>query len=79
MEEAVKVEVRKHRAPKGALRPVENGAGEFRLDEFREYRAPKGALRQIAILTPPLHVICGQKAPSAIRRIKTGQSWNAAP
>ena len=42
------MEVRKHRAPKGALRRVEEGLRDLLgLLTVRKHRAPKGALRQV--------------------------------
>ena len=38
--------VRKHRAPKGALRPVHEVRAQPRRIRVRKHRAPKGALRR---------------------------------
>ena len=62
--------VRKHRAPKGALRLDREGLA-CPLPEVRKHRAPKGALRLMAYLTPSSESFSGQKAPSAKRCIKT--------
>ena len=65
-------EVRKHRAPKGALR-LPAGSVIREIFEVRKHRAPKGALR----LNPVVFVgkqLLSQKAPSATRCIKT-QVW----
>ena len=65
-------EVRKHRAPKGALRPAfheldddTHGLG------VRKHRAPKGALRRRKSPAYMAFRATGQKAPSAKRCIKT--------
>ena len=65
-------DVRKHRAPKGALRPGHSprAAGK-RLRQVRKHRAPKGALRQAAHDRLQDHLVLRQKAPSAKRCIKT--------
>ena len=66
-------QVRKHRAPKGALRQV----GVFdvlpNLVCVRKHRAPKGALRQGVPRAPMDGSSRSQKAPSAKRCIKTSQ------
>ena len=65
------VDVRKHRAPKGALRLVLPLAlGVKNPNMVRKHRAPKGALRPIpATFKSSMHT--SQKAPSAKRCIKT--------
>ena len=63
--------VRKHRAPKGALRlapGVFHERGEF---SVRKHRAPTGALRPIIDNCNTPERISSQKAPSAKRCIKT--------
>ena len=65
-------QVRKHRAPKGALRPSEAKAPTAAPIKVRKHRAPKGALRQ-DILRIVRDNLEGQKAPSAKRCIKTGR------
>ena len=62
--------VRKHRAPKGALRRAA-GRCEAMLHDVRKHRAPKGALRRDEPRRAVLHEVAGQKAPSAKRCIKT--------
>ena len=62
--------VRKHRAPKGALRlgfGVVLGVG---LGDVRKHRAPKGALR-LSLFFCMANTLRRQKAPSAKRCIKT--------
>ena len=63
--------VRKHRAPKGALRPSVAACCASLSKEVRKHRAPKGALR--LWLVDERYVPAGhsQKAPSAKRCIKT--------
>ena len=62
--------VRKHRAPKGALRHEGNACAAMR-SFVRKHRAPKGALR-LRVEHPCVHFnLVGQKAPSAKRCIKT--------
>ena len=63
--------VRKHRAPKGALRPIEDdGLNANAVVTVRKHRAPKGALRLIrSVLADDARP--RQKAPSAKRCIKT--------
>ena len=70
-EEEQNLPVRKHRAPKGALRRGFRGRRR-RGCGVRKHRAPKGALRPVTDDLPDLvHVLC-QKAPIAKRCIKTG-------
>ena len=70
--------VRKHRAPKGALRLVGECVPRVGERLVRKHRAPKGALRLLARV---LHVLRfpRQKAPSAKRCIKTipHTGWSA--
>ena len=40
------LQVRKHRASKGALRPVVDVVDDVDVRQVRKHRAPKGALRQ---------------------------------
>ena len=61
--------VRKHRAPKGALRPRSSHSPQLSFF-VRKHRAPKGALRP-ALLREFFNTTYGQKAPSAKRCIKT--------
>ena len=63
--------VRKHRAPKGALRPTGRAYRTCRCDRVRKHRAPKGALRQYEECTRNAAIRHCQKAPSAKRCIKT--------
>ena len=67
--------VRKHRAPKGALRPEQPAQYRHRsLHPVRKHRAPKGALRQrLSRLWYGLPST-SQKAPSAKRCIKTSRT-----
>ena len=61
--------VRKHRAPKGALRPSQPPSSQP-IPRVRKHRAPKGALRP-RFLPRYACAYLRQKAPSAIRCIKT--------
>ena len=63
--------VRKHRAPKGALRQLHRVRVGQRVDEVRKHRAPKGALRPAGYRRHGALDSHCQKAPSAIRCIKT--------
>ena len=63
-------DVRKHRAPKGALRLGVVGDVWEKRKIVRKHRAPKGALRPTAENVYPL-TTQRQKAPSANRCIKT--------
>ena len=65
--------VRKHRAPKGALRLLATAAREVGPERVRKHRAPKGALRHPCPESPGTPAR-SQKAPSAKRCIKTGQN-----
>ena len=65
------VSVRKHRAPKGALRPLTSKLGCDTGPLVRKHRAPKGALRRMVGRFRPLRVVSRQKSPSAKRCIKT--------
>ena len=69
-ESSVSESVRKHRAPKGALRLELRIVGNL-LREVRKHRAPKGALRRGALRFVVPGFEGGQKAPSAKRCIKT--------
>ena len=64
--------VRKHRAPKGALRPTGGPFPRVHAGRYvRKHRAPKGALRRLR-MTPGCPVVeSSQKAPSAKRCINT--------
>ena len=62
--------VRKHRAPKGALRLRRLIFSSLNRIQVRKHRAPKGALRPGRVGGVPLFAH-GQKAPSAKRCIKT--------
>ena len=64
--------VRKHRAPKGALR-LRVQATQVKIVIVRKHRAPKGALRLVLLLQRFNGRRVGQKAPSAKRCIKTGK------
>ena len=64
--------VRKHRAPKGALRLCVDDDHRIEVFMVRKHRAPKGALRLVYPCGQPLGNL-GQKAPSAKRCIKTGR------
>ena len=63
--------VRKHRSPKGALRQLHRVRVGQRVDEVRKHRAPKGALRPAGYRRHGALDSHCQKAPSAIRCIKT--------
>ena len=64
--------VRKHRAPKGALRLSSREAARTAPPgSVTKHRAPKGALRQVPFAHSRINVILGHKAPSAKRCIKT--------
>ena len=63
--------VRKHRAPKGALRLRPHIEPEPVHVRVRKHRAPKGALRLIDGHFFEVHWFACQKAPSAKRCIKT--------
>ena len=63
--------VRKHRAPKGALRLKRARILARPINQVRKHRAPKGALRPLDFRVLCESVPDGQKAPSAIRCIKT--------
>ena len=65
------ISVRKHRAPKGALRRSDIRIKELVDDLARKHRAPKGALRPVRLQSS--RVVECQKAPSAKRCIKTAQ------
>ena len=65
------VAVRKHRAPKGALRPVLSVTLSVALSLARKHRAPNGALRRSLLATSVVNSLQSQKAPSAKRCIKT--------
>ena len=67
----LKLCVRKHRAPKGALRPWVIPSCNGRRCSVRKHRAPKGALRRSVLAGGPVARQAGQKAPSAKRCIKT--------
>ena len=62
--------VREHRAPKGALRPWWRYLSRWGWGWVRKHQAPKGALRLDGLNSIALR-LDGQKAPSAIRCIKT--------
>ena len=62
--------VRKHRAPKGALRRVNRCGKKYDLD-VRKHRAPKGALRPSPSQPSTFASWMSQKAPSGKRCIKT--------
>ena len=68
--EVVRVDVRKHPAPQGALRPDAGGRLLHRGDRVRKHPAPQGALRQVRNHTMVSEDL-GQKAPSTTRCIKT--------
>ena len=63
--------VRKHRAPKGALRRRVGAVDEGHVVGVRKHRAPKGALRQQHPTDTQAGLEERQKAPSAKRCIKT--------
>ena len=63
--------VRKHRAPKGALRPLIISRQRLSTHQVRKHRAPKGALRPAGSSNGSVSQNAGQKAPSAKRCIKT--------
>ena len=73
--------VRKHRAPKGALRR-HRLSGNNQRHHVRKHRAPKGALRRVSVSESTFSSFC-QKAPSAKRCIKTAgldqsrQRWDS--
>ena len=69
-----RVHVRKHRAPKGALRPVIEDTLADHVHAVRKHRAPKGALRLETLNRTNNPLNNRQKAPSAIRCIKTHRS-----
>ena len=62
--------VRKHQAPKGALRRDFATIESEEVVEVRTHQASKGALRRTKEAVK-LRTVFRQKAPSAIRRIKT--------
>ena len=62
--------VRKHRAPKGALRLFQTSTDFDNAVLVRKHRAPKGALRHSRTFFKTFEV-ASQKAPSAKRCIKT--------
>ena len=66
--------VRKHRAPKGALRPHFAYLRERGALGVRKHRAPKGALRLIHAARRQFLCEGSQKAPSAKRCIKTHET-----
>ena len=69
--EFVVIEVRKHRAPKGALRLCGESGRDFAAELYvRKHQAPQGALRP-AFSVSLGDGISSQKAPSAKRCIKT--------
>ena len=72
--------VRKHRAPKGALRPRSSHSPQLSFF-VRKHRAPKGALRQAYRQNPGGDLDRSQKAPSAKRCIKTcsASRWGEPP
>ena len=63
--------VRKHRAPKGALRLITVSPAKVPSPSVRKHRAPKGALRPASRSFSPSFLSIRQKAPSAKRCIKT--------
>ena len=63
--------VRKHRAPKGALRLICSQGLPFLIDPVRKQQAPKGALRPPQSVGRGLISPLRHKAPSAKRCIKT--------
>ena len=63
--------VRKHRAPKGALRLMASLSPLGLSRRVRKHRAPKGALRRACRVFQSLSGVMRQKAPSAKRCIKT--------
>ena len=67
----VRIVARKHRAPKGALRLDIDSARLFKLVVVRKHRAPKGTLRLTGNENLISNLEIRQKAPSAIRCIKT--------
>ena len=71
-------QVRKHRAPKGALRHrIRDAHLCIATDNVRKHRAPNGALRRLDNRAARVQSPAGQKAPSAKRCIKTARiaSW----
>ena len=68
-----RVSVRKHRAPKGALRLDNRIIRHDSEDKVRKHRAPKGALRPTKLSYTPFLLLFRQKAPSAKRCIKTSE------
>ena len=64
--------VRKHRAPKGALRQEGDSSGDQAVSGVRKHRAPKGALRRDSRRCGSRCREC-QKAPSAKRCIMTAR------
>ena len=69
--------VRKHRAPKGALRLPIVASQRQGACVVRKHRAPKGALRPLEAGARHPPVTTSQKAPSAKRCIKT--DWRCDP
>ena len=63
--------VRKHRAPKGALRQGESSQRAVQDGPVRKHRAPKGALRLESVNSLAHSLMLSQKAPSTKRCIKT--------
>ena len=71
MASSAAIRVRKHRAPKCALRRGRHLLEVFPGELVRKHRAPKGALRPQETVHAPTSAPSGQKAPSAKRCIKT--------
>ena len=66
--------VRKHRAPKGALRPPAGARFPTHAIHVRKHRAPKGALRPVNDAAPSLGC-CGvrkHRAPKGALRLRLG-------
>ena len=71
--------VRKHRAPKGALRLAGiNSCHVYSPSCVRKHRAPKGALRRGGDFPAAILKNFCQKAPSTKRCIKTSKRWARA-
>ena len=74
--------VRKHRAPKGALRPAELVPCALAANQFRKHRAPKGALRAGQALPDALErgQVRKHRAPKgALRHAMRGLAGNLVP
>ena len=69
MRESTIIWVRKHRAPKGALRQLDSHARRVPFEHVRKHRAPKGALR---------HRACGFRCVDNRIRVRKHRAPNGA-